>query len=184
MLGGLDPVIIFQFGKIVPTATTTVSRIPLVAEAKTFIDFPPIPIYLSEEITGLFIDTEDKTVDIETDTDTNTAGTSPDVTQKGIASTIAISLTAKKDSIGMILLSSMIDVLFDKATSQEYTITYLHGATTIFRGVLHNYSVNQVADNDKLSIKIELSRGGKNPQKDAPPPTVPKSTGVRPSIAT
>ena len=63
----------------------------------------------------------------------------------------------------MILLSSLMDTLMDKVTSKEYAITYLHGATTIFFGLLHTFSVEQTSQNELLSIKIELSKGSKQP---------------------
>jgi len=180
MLGGIDPIIIFQFSKLASVAGETISKIPIVSKIPTVVDQPPIPIYLSEELTGIYIDSEDKNVDISTDTETLTDGSSPDVNQKGIGTTVSINLLAKKDSIGMALLSAMIDLVYEKVTSKEYAITYLHGATTIFRGVLHSFSVNQSADNDLLTVKIELSKGSKNPAKPAEVPVVPKVTGAVP----
>jgi hypothetical protein len=102
------------------------------------------------------------------------------VSQKGISSVVAVNLIAKKNSLGLSLLSAMIDLLFDKVTSQEYSITYLHGATTVFRGVLHSYAVNQNSSNELLSIKIELSKGTKTPVKLPEIPVVPKATGALP----
>lgn len=182
MLQGIDPVIIFQFKKLSTTSFgELLTKIPVVAEAKTFIEQPPIPIYLSEQLTGLFIDTEDKNVDIDTDVETLTNGEAPAVSQKGINSSVSINLKAHKDSVGMTLLSAMIDLLFDKVTSQEYAITYLHGATTIFRGVLHNYSVSQNSDESLMRIKIELSKGQKTPQPKTTPPSLTPVTAPIPN---
>lgn len=172
MLGGRDPVIIFQFSKLASIAGSTIAKIPLIAKIPTVIDQPPIPIYLSEEFTGLYIDSEDKNVDIETDTETASDGSSADVQQKGIATVIKVSMVAKKDSTAMMLLSAMIDLVFDKVTSKEYAITYLHGSTTVFRGVLHSYSINQTADNDLMRIEMQISKGTKKPTKPDTTPTV------------
>lgn len=181
MLGGLDPIIIFQFSKLSGTAyADKLAKIPVVSEVTTLIDQPPIPIYLSQSLTGIYIDSEDKNVDIQTDVETLSSGEAPTVDQKGAGSTVAINLVAKKDSIGLALLSAMIDLIFDKVTSKEYAITYMHGATTIFRGVLHSYQANQNASNELLSIKIELSRGEKTPQKPASTPQVPALRGAVP----
>lgn len=180
MLNGIDPVIIFQFAKLAPSLGSTVQKIPLISEIPTLIEMPPIPIYLSEKLTGIYIDSEDKNVDISTDTETKSDGSDPDVNQKGIGTTVAINLTAKKDSLGLALLSAMIDQLFDKVTSKEYAITYMHGPITVFRGVLHSYAVNQNAENELLSIKIELSKGAKQPQKPDTTVVVPKTTGAVP----
>ena len=180
MLGGVDPVIIFQFGKLAAVAGATVAKIPLVSSIPTVVDQPPIPIYLSELATGIYIDSEDKNLDIETDTQTMTDGSEPEVSQKGIGTTIAINLVARADSLGLTLLSAMIDQIFEKVTSKEYAITYLHGPITVFRGVLHSFSVNKQSGNDLLTIKIELSKGTKEPTKKPPIPTVPGLTGTLP----
>ena len=180
MLNGIDPIIIFQFGKLSSSLGSTLEKIPLVSEIPTIIEQPPIPLYLSETLTGIYIDSEDKNVDIATDVETKTNGTDPDVNQKGIQSTIAINLVARKDSLGLSLLSAMIDLIFDKVTSKEYAITYLHGPITVFRGVLHSYAVNQNSGNELLTIKIELSKGEKQPQKKNEIPETQKITGARP----
>lgn len=186
MLGGISPVLIFQFSKKVPATAvgpvepSFLSKIPVISDIPTLVEAPPIPIYLDEGITGLLVDSEEKHVDIETDTETKTDGSAPTVNQKAIASTVSIQFTGKKDSIKMILLSAMIDVVFEKVTSQEYALSYLSGATTVFRGVLHSYGVSQNSSNDLVTIKLEISKGTKNPVKPNPIPTVPGLTGTLP----
>jgi len=178
MLNGADPVIIFQFSKLAPSVGGVISSIPVIADIPTLVEQPPIPIYLSQSLTGVYIESEDKDVDIETDTQTLSDGKTPDVNQKGIASGVTINLRAKKSSIGVALLSAMIDVIFDKVSSKEYAISYLNGATTVFRGVLQSYAVNQNSDNDLLSIKIQLSKGTKNPQAVTSNPTLEAQSNV------
>lgn len=182
MLGGIDPIIIFQISKLASTGfADLISKVPLVSDIPTLIDQPPIPIYLSESLTGIYIDSEDKYVDIQTETTTTADGEPPDPNQSAIGSTVTINLIAKKNSLGLALLSSMIDLVFEKVTSKEYAITYLHGSTTIFRGLLQSYSVQQNASNELLSIKIELSRGQKQPKKVSGVPDVPRTRGVLPN---
>lgn len=181
MLGGIDPIIIFHRYKKVddPTATAT-STIAVVSKKDVYITLPSIPIYLSEQFTGMFIDSESKNIDIETETQTFTDGSTAEVNQKGIASGVSIQITAKKDSLGMILLGALMDTLMDKVTSKEYAITYLHGATTIFYGLLHTFSVEQTSQNELLSIKIELSKGSKQPVKPVVISPVPGLIGALP----
>lgn len=181
MLAGLDPVIIIQLSKLAtPSTIAAIGRIPLLSQVPTLIDQPPIPIYLSERLTGLFVDTESKNVTIETDTETLSNGQPPDVNQKGIAAGVSINLFAKKDSVGLTLLSALIDILFDKVSSKEYSITYLHGPITVFRGVLHDFVVEVEPNTDKMSVKIELSKGTKQPTKPAAIGAVPGFTGTIP----
>lgn len=180
MLNSLEPVLIFQFSKALPAVSDVLARIPLISQIPTLVDAPPIPVYMSEAITGLFIDSEDKNIDIDTDTQTLTDGTAPDVQQKGVSSIVTVNISASKDGIGIALVSALLDLVFDKVTSKEYSLTYLHGATTVFRGLLHSYSINSDSNTDKYTIKIEISKGSKSPQKPPDVPVVPKSTGALP----
>jgi hypothetical protein len=178
MLNGLDPIIIFQFGSLAETESAiadAIYSIPLVSSIPTIVDRPPIPIYLSEEITGLFIDSESKNVDANTSTETKTDGSAPDVNQKGLGSTVKIELKASRGSIGLNLLSAMSDLLFQKLTSKEYSVSYLSGGITIFNGLIESFSINQNADDDLYRISIEIARGPvSTPTKADPIPTVEK----------
>lgn len=190
MLNGIDPILIFQFQKNVdptfvgPAAPSYIARIPIISNIPTVIEQPPIPVYLSEQFTGLYIDSEDKNVDISTDVETLSNGQPADINQKGLSSTVTINIVAKKSSLSLALLSSLMDLCFDKVSSKEYAITYLHGPITIFRGVLHNYSMNQNADSELLTIKIELSKGSKTPVKTEAPLGLSKTTGSIPVSGT
>lgn len=180
MLGGLDPVVIFQFQALAPVLGPVVAKIPIVSQDPSLIAMPPIPVYLSEKIFNIAIGGTAKTVDIETDTETKTDGSAPDVNQKAIQSSVEVQIEGKSDSVALTLLSAMIDQVYDKVTSKEYSISFMYGATTIFNAVLHSYSAETVEGTDKLQIKIKLSKGSKNPTKPNPVGTVPGSTGSIP----
>lgn len=157
MLNGIDPILIFTFSTdIRASLTASVAKIPVVSNVINKLGFPPIPIYLSEALTGLYIDSENKNIDIETTPETLTNGITPVVNQKGINSTIKVNMVATKGSIGLILLSTLCDLIFTKVTSKDYKMTYVHGATTIFNGLLHTFSVNQVANTDLYTIDLEI----------------------------
>lgn len=177
MLNGNDPLVLFHFGKKVPTGIGLEFDIPIVATIENLIEAPPIPVYLSESFFGLIIDSESKNVDIATEVETLTNGETPKTNQKGASSSVTINLVGNKNSISLILLSAFIDLAFDKTSSQEYAITYMHGAVTIFRGLLKSYSVDQADGSDKLNVKIELTRGDSQPVKPAGVPAVPAVTG-------
>lgn len=182
MLNGIDPVLIFQFRKkqdpnfIGPQPESILAKIPLVSSIPTFVDEPPIPIYLSQQLTGIQIDSEDKNVDLTTDTETKSDGTDPSVEQKGLASTVTINLIAKKNSVMMTVLSAMADRAYEKASSDEYAISWIHGPTTIFRGKITSWAVNQNRDADLMTAKLEITLGEKNPQKKSDIPQTPRLT--------
>lgn len=164
MLNGIDPIIIFQFSVATPQISAQLAKIPLVRDIPTLIDQPPIPLYLSENLTGVFVDAQSKTIDARTDMETPTGKDENgenkiQVTQKGIASVVSVDLKANKNSIGLTLLGALSDLILEKMSSKEYYITYLNGSATIFRGVLHSLSFSEDSDSDLVRIRMELSRG-------------------------
>lgn len=181
MIGGLEPVIVFQFLKLVKSSVSgSIGGIPLASSGETYIPQTPIPIYLSERLTGVLVDAEDKNMDIETDVETKSDGDAAEVTQKGVASNVTINLIALKESIGIQVLGSMSDLIFDKVTSKEYNISYLNGAITVFRAKLQSIQFNQTAETNKMAIQIVLTTGEKKAQGTPTNPVIQKSTGIRP----
>jgi hypothetical protein len=180
MLNGLEPIIIFNFSKLTTSESESLSKIPIVSSIVSKIGLPPIPIYLSEKLTGLYIESEDKNIDIETTTETLTDGSDPKINQKAIGSSVKINMLAKKGSIGLTLISAMADLIVPKVTSREYSITYLHGAVTIFGGLLHSFSISQIGDNDLYTVTLEISRNSnKTTEKTGPPEVKPVSESVQ-----
>lgn len=162
MLNGIDPVIIFSFKKLLPQFYS-VPNIPVVSQVTDAVPLPPIPIYLSETVTGLYIDSEDKSVEIETSTETTADGKSAVANQKGIQSTIKINMVANSESLGLVLLSALIDLLFQKVTSKEYSISYFHSGVVIFDGLLHSYNVTNQAGTTLSNVTLEISRSTAKP---------------------
>lgn len=162
MLNGVAPIFIFNFKKLTPSLTESISKIPVVAEVLNAIVLPAIPIYLDEQLTGICVQSQDKNIDIETQLDTLTTGGDPKSNQRALSSTIKINMVANSNSIGLILLSAICDLVFPKVTSKEYSITYLNGAQTVFDGLLHSFSVNQSDQNDLAQISMEIMRPGNN----------------------
>lgn len=156
MLNGVDPIILFNFKKLTPSLKESIAKIPLAADIVSAIDLPVIPIYLSEKLTGILISAESKSMEIDTSVDTLSDGDTPKLNQRGIQSTVKIDMVASRNSIGVSLFAAMADLIFPKVTSKEYSITYLHGAVTVFAGLLHSFSISQNAENDLYSISLEL----------------------------
>lgn len=158
MLNGVDPIIIFNFKKLTPgSLAETISRIPLVASVVSAIDLPAIPIYLSERLTGIYIDSENKSIEIDTSIDTLTNGGEPSVNQKALSSTVKIEMQAAQGSIGISLFSALADLILPKVSSKEYSITYLHGAVTVFGGWLHSFAITQASNSTLYTISLELT---------------------------
>lgn len=179
MLNGIDPIIIFNFKKL-PVRLEAATKIPIAGSEGSSLplDLPAIPIYLSENITGIFIQSEDKNIDIDTGMTTVADASKVITNQRPISSTVTIRMVASRDSIGVSLFAAMSDLIFPKLTSKEYSITYLHGAVTVFEGLLHSFSISQNSNDDLYEINMSLIK---------PPPEaaskvieIEKKTGTTP----
>lgn len=168
MLGGIAPILIFNFKKLIPQIS--LSSIPLLADTINAIPLIPIPIYLDEQLTGIIVDSEDKNIDIRTDAETLPDGDTPKANQKGLNSSVTINMIGSSDSIGLSVLLALSDQVFEKVTSQEYSVTYINKAITVFNGLVDSFSVRQVAGSNQLSITLVISKvtGSSTVQKAAP----------------
>jgi len=181
-LNGIAPIILIQFSKSIPGLDEVLAKIPLASDVVAKIGLPPIPIYLDEKLTGIVIDTELKSIEIDTKIDTATDGSTPAVNQKALGSTVTVTAWASQDSIGVTLLSALCDLILEKVTSQDYSISYLHGPIVLFNGLLHSLSFEPQQNDDRIRINLVLSRGGKNSTDGAKDPTaqVAKEEGTLP----
>lgn len=185
MLNGIDPIFLFNFFKLSPGIKSALSKIPLVDSIFDGVSLVPIPLYLSEKLTGLSVASESKHVDVQTDTETNKDGSKPKVTQKPIGSTVTIEMVASPSSIGLTILSAMMDVILPKLTSREYSITYLHGSVTVFNGQLQSFALNRNTDNNLSNVVVVLVKASSEtiaPIAGASIPQVPNVTAALPSL--
>lgn len=158
MLNGIEPIILFNFFKKTPAIEAAIADIPIVSQLVSKFDLPPIPIYLSEELTGIYIDSEEKSIEVDTKDETLQDGEVPKTDQKGIHNLITVNMVATTGALGITLLSALADLVFQKVTSKEYSITYLSGPTTVFNGLLHGFSVSSNTNSNLMNIRLELSR--------------------------
>lgn len=127
---------------------------------------PFIPIYLSEKLTGLYVDTERRRLAISTD---NIVWVKKDketqqkqygkleVQQKGETQTVDVSLIGRRDSIGLNLLLPLLQTIYDKVIAvQDYRIAYFHKNVLIFDARLSSLDINQSRENDLVAIDMGL----------------------------
>ncbi len=184
MLNGIAPIFLFNFSKLVKGTEGVISQIPILSDVRdSLIGFPPIPLYLSESLTGIYIDSEAKNVDAETSNETIRDASGIITNQKAVNSTITINMKANRNSLGITIMSAMMDLIYGKLTSKEYSITYLHGAVTIFGGLLHSFAINQNSDNDLYEITVTLIKNTNNTLPKSPIPVVLNVPGVIPGVS-
>jgi hypothetical protein len=181
MLGGSAPIFLFNFFQLSPLAKEKISSLSVGGVSLLdFFPMVPIPIYLDEKLTGIYVDSENKNIDIETKIETSKVGEDPQDFQKALGATTTIEMLASSESIGLTILSAMMDVVLPKVTSKEYSISYLNGATTIFNAKLQTFSISQNTDNNLFRISVVLSTSTNKTSVAAAVPLVSRVTGAVP----
>lgn len=182
MLNGLAPLLIFNFPVLSGGETfNAISGIPLVGDFLAANIGVPIPIYLDEKITGIFIESESKALDIDTESKQRFDGQPPEVKQRGITNLITINMLANKDSDYLAVLLALNDMVFSRVVARNYNVSYLNGATTVFNGLLHGFSAQASNDDTLMRLTLQISKA--NLKATIEPPgrfVLPKITGAIP----
>lgn len=131
----------------------------------------PVPIYLSEELTGIVVDADSKGIDLDLDVTGTADGGKPIVKQNALDSTVTINLEANKESIFLGVFLALADQIFQRAVAGTYSISYLNGPTTVFNALVKAITVTNDAGTDKMSISITLSKANQKETTNNPGPT-------------
>lgn len=178
MLNGVAPIIIFHFNPlIVQNLLSGFAGIPVIGGVLSNLGIP-IPIYLDQNLTGIYVDTETKAIDVTSDVqisyDPKVASA---VDQRGLNNIVTINLFASKTSIMLSVLLAMNDMIFQRLVSKTYSISYLNGTTTIFNGLLHGFSTSVGSDDDLIRIVMQIEKS------NLKPPTPGGATLINPALS-
>lgn len=167
MLGGIAPILIFSF----PSDTglnlgKVLGGIPLIEDSAPNLGIP-IPIYLDEKLTGMYIESESKSLDIDTDItpiyrNNNTKDVTNFINQSGINNLVSVNLLASRDSLVLSVLLSLGDMILNSLVKGKYSLSYINGPTLVFNGLLHSIT-DQSNSNDTLCrIQLQIQKNNQN----------------------
>ncbi len=181
MLNGVAPILIFSF---MPNLTQGLFKglagIPILGDIVPNIGIP-IPLYLDEKLTGIYIENESKAIDIDTNVQARYDGKAPSVDQRGINNLITVNMLANRNSIMLSVLLALNDMIFQRVVSKDYSVTYLNGASTIFNALLHGFSTQGSSEDELIHISLQLSKANQSKPNPANLTSVlPKITGATP----
>ncbi len=176
MINGIAPLLVFQFPAILPLPA--LSGIPIVGDilGAGF----PIPLYLDEKLTGVYVSDESMALTVDTEVEIPTNGTPPLYNQRGVENEITVSMLAQKDSIVLTTLIALMDITFKKLVATKYSVSYLNGSTVILGGLVSGFSTQVGSNDDLIRVVLHLQ---KKDQKTKPPidpglaPNVSKTAG-------
>ncbi len=184
MLNGLAPLLVIVIKQNPPETAFG----PPVPEGLLDLIGIPIPIYLSEKLTGIYVDMETRSIDMTTKVEASTSKNlltqqvePPQITQQILDTQVTINLLASRDSILLMALLAIMEFIIPRAVSREYAIHYLNGPTAIFGGLLHRFATTVDPNTDLIRMELILSTAGKEaPSPKAPIAAVTKITGAVP----
>ena len=153
MLQGIDPVIVINLKTKIAKETGFSALVKNTVDS--FLDLNVIPIYLSEKITGLIIDSEDKSIVSAIET-TETETGQDIIKSRSVTSNLSLSIVGEETSLGIILMSSIMDVLYRKLHSLDYSIHYINKGISIFNAKLSSFNVSRDTGTTKFRISVEL----------------------------
>ncbi len=160
ILSSVAPILIFNFpfdSDSVNPVFNALSGLPLLAKASTSIGVP-IPIYLDEQLTGLYVESENKNIDIATEQNDAANSTKPFLTQKSISNTVSINLVGKKDSIFLTALLALVDIAYPQLVKAKYRVSYLNGGTVVLGGLLSGITSQDNSDNDLVNVTVTIHK--------------------------
>jgi hypothetical protein len=163
MLGGLSPLLIFHIGALPPSNALVedISGIPLIGETLAANLAIPIPIYLDENLTKIFVKNHTVQVDMNEDVTTKANEGNPDVNQRAINSIVTVNMVTVKGSIVASMLIALNDLIFTKLSAKTYSVSYLNGPFFLLNGLVHGFSAAENEDNTKLDLVFQFSKAGK-----------------------
>lgn len=195
MLGGIAPLFVFTF-PFNPTKGTpafnSLAGIPLIGDDSEFAQLVglPIPIYLDERITGVYIDNQSDNLDIDTINEQRYDNGKMLTYQRGVNSSVTVNLLARRDSVFLAALLAFKDMIFQRLVSADYKLSYVNGPTVILAGLLQGFHVTDDPDTTLLRIAITVGKQDQRPVKQAPTlaaiegPTLAGPTGITPGVVT
>jgi hypothetical protein len=173
MLNGVAPILIFTFPPALGIDFSKIlGGIPLIGSALSDIGIP-VPIYLDEGLTGIYIESESHSLDIDTDItpkyEQNIAGltTTTLVNQTGLNNLVTVNMLASKDSLILTVLLALSDMVFSRVTSGKYKIHYINKGTVVFGALLHSFQTSTNSEDTLLKITMQLQKNNQR-KTDSP----------------
>lgn len=181
-LGGIAPLLIFQFSVPSPALPTDFVGPPgptgLIDSFFQAVGVP-VPIYLDEKLTGIYVENESRGIDIQTNAQQLRTGEVL-YDQRGLDSLVSIRLFASKDSVILTALLALADMAFQFVVSKAYKVSYFNGPTVIINGLLHGFQTETNSNDDLITITLQLSKANQATTATATLTALPKITGALP----
>lgn len=185
MLNGIAPVLIFTIknnSKALSPVFNALESVPLIGkDIAGVVAGIPIPLYLDERITGLYVENEARNIDIETKPEQRFDDKSPYFYQRALNSSVSVNIIASKSSLLLSVLLAIMDMIVPKIVSRNYSISYFNGSTLILNGLLQGFNTVTGNDDDLVRITLQIQKEHSTP--DITSQILGKVTGAIPGLS-
>lgn len=164
MLNGLAPLFVYHMHEAPKTAQNLVAGIPEVGDFLLKNIGVPIPLYLDEQLTGIYVTNESTSIEIKTDFEGTKSGKPPTKLERPLGNTVSVEMLGRRDSLVLAVLIALSDVAFQRAVAGKYGLTYLNGPTAVFGGTLASFAANTNRNDTLVRVTLQISKPASTPQ--------------------
>lgn len=166
MLNGIAPILIFQIPKLLPLpALSSLGGIPVLKGLS--VPGIPIPLYLDEKLTGIYVVDETGGLTVDTSAQYNQVTKKTEFDQRGVENTITVSMLANPDSVVLGAIIAFLDTIFQQLVEVEYSVSYINGSTLILGGLIAGFNKQVGSDDNLIRLTLHLQK------KDQATPATP-----------
>lgn len=176
IIDGTAPLLLMRFA--VPPPADNLVGLPTVTDLITSIGVP-VPIYLHEQLTGIYVESETRGVDIDTNAQQLRNGQVL-YDQRGLNSIVTVNLVGSRDSMVLTALLAMSDMIFQLVVAKSYKVSYFNGPTVIINGLLHGFQTNMNRNDTLIRITLQISKANQASTAANVISALPKITGAIP----
>lgn len=154
MLGGIAPVLVFNFASVSSASMLKKIGINIGEDSLFNFDIPivSIPVYLDEKLTGIVVDDHEKTINIEFETD----GMGGNY-EREISSDVKITLVAQKDNIAFQIFLALFEQILKRIPTQSYKIYFYYDDVFMTNASLKDFVVTTKQNTDTRVLTFTLT---------------------------
>lgn len=177
MLGGIAPVLVFNFATV--STASILNKFGFnIGEDSIFnfnIPFNTIPVYLDEKLTGIIVDDHERTINIEFERDVNNNF------ERVISSDVKVTVIAKKDNVAFQGFLALFEQILKKADYQAYKLYFYYDDVFMTNASLKDFAVTTRENTDTRVVTFTLTnRAEESIMKDEILKKIGKALGEAP----
>lgn len=152
MLGGVAPVMVFNFASI--STKDLLNKVGL-GGISDWVDFDiplvSIPVYLDEGLTGILVDDHERSINIEFETD------GENNFEREISSDVKVVLKAQKDNVAFQAFLALFEQILKRVDPELYKIYFYYDDVFMTNAGLKDFNVSTMANTDTRIVNFTLT---------------------------